>query len=274
MNLTRREGRTVNRDFSFLKIAFATPGQITQEEEMKLLKEYQAGDPHAFNKLRLSLRPLVEKAIADAIPSGNTVSASNLRMRADTYLPQILQNYDVNRGIKLNTFITSQLKGYLKNAVRENMSGPYVPRNVHDDLNRYRQSIRDAEMEFGRNPTEDQIRQFYPADATSNFDKIKTYHVNSYLGDAVYGDEDNEEAMTFKDQFEPDSTISEDDIFASMYEEENQNMVSQKFNPTEQKVIDLVVKQGQPFVQVALSLGMSTADVRKIMRHWHEETQN
>ncbi|PGQ88207.1 sigma-70 family RNA polymerase sigma factor [Priestia megaterium] len=265
----------MSRDFTFLKMAFdMMPGQLSKEEELQLVKDYQAGDPQAYTKLRISLRPLVEKAIADAIPSGNTVSASNLRMRADTYLPQILDGYDPSRGFKLNTYITSNLKGYLKNAVRENMIGPYVPRNQHDDLNRYRQSIRDAEMEYGRNPTEEQIRQFYPTDAITDFDKIKTYHVNSFLGDAVYGDEDDEEAMTFKDQFNHDEGITEDDLYDSMFEEEQNQMVTEKFTPTEQKVIDLVTKEGQPFVQVALSLGLSTADIRKIMRRWYQETQN
>ena len=264
----------MERDFSFLKIAFAAPGQLSQEEELQLLKDYQSGNPQAYKRLRISLRPLVEKAIADAIPSGNSVSASNLRMRADTYLPQILQKYDPSRGIKLNTFITSQLNGKLRNAVRETMSGPYVPRNQHDDLNRYKQSVRDAEMNFGRNPSEAQIRRFYPNDANTPFDKIKSYHVRSYLGDAVYGDENDEEAMTFKDQFDTGNDISEDDLFAGMMEEENQQLISHSFTPDEQKVIDLVNTEGQPFVQVALSLGISTAEVRKIMRRWHDLKQN
>lgn len=264
----------MERDFSFLKIALATYNKLNQDEELELLKKFQAGDPLAYNKLRISLRPLVEKAIADAIPSGNTVSASNLRMRADTVLPQILQTFDVDRGIKLNTYITNQLKGRLRNAVRENMSGPYVPRNQHDDLNTYRQSIRDAEMQFGKNPTESQIRKFYPADANTDFDKIKTYHVQSYLGDAVYGDEDDEEALTFKDQFDNGNNITEDDLYSSMMEEDEQDLIAQTFNDQEQKVIDLVSKQGQPFVQAALSLGISTSEVRKIMRRWHEITKN
>lgn len=264
----------MKRDFSFLKVAFTAPGQLSYEEELALVKEFQSGNPQAFKKLRISLRPLVEKAIADAIPSGNSVSASNLRMRADTYLPQILQKFDPSRGIKLNTFITSQLSGLLRNAVRETMSGPYVPRNQHDDLNKFKQSVRDAEMEFGRNPSEDQIRRFYPTDANTPFDKIKTYHVKSYLGDAVYGDENDDEAMTFKDQFDTGNAITEDDMFAGMLQEENDQLISQSFTPHEQKVIDLVNEQGQPFVQVALSLGISTAEVRQIMRRWHELTKN
>ena len=148
-----------------------------------------------------------------------------------------------------------------------------MPRNQHDDLNRYRQAIREAEMQFGNRPSEDQIRQFYPKDAVNDFDKIKTYHVNSYLGDAIYGNEDDDEALSFKEQFDNDNVISEDDLFAEMMEEENQNFLKQTFTPHEQKIIDLVTKQGQSFVQVSLSLGISTAEVRKVIRRWHNETQ-
>jgi DNA-directed RNA polymerase specialized sigma subunit len=58
-----------------------------------------------------------------------------------------------------------------------------------------------------------------------------------------------------------------------MAEEEDQKVNDHFQNPIEQKVIDMVTKEGQPFVQVALSLGISTSEVRKIMRRWHDLTQ-
>ena len=264
----------MSRDFSFLKIAFATPTRLSNEEELELVKAYQAGDPQAYNKLRIAYRDLIEQVISTAIPSGNSVSPAILRMRAVTYLPQILAKYELGRGAKVSTYVTSQLKGYMKNAVRETMSGPYVPRNQHDDLNRYKQAIREAEMNFGNNPTESQIRSFYPTGASTSFDKIKKYHVSSLLGDAVFGNEDDDDAMLFKDQFvSDDEIISDDDLFNPLYQEEQDSMISQEFSPEEQRVIDLVIKQGQPFVQVALTTGLSTADIRKIMRRWHSKTQ-
>ena len=263
----------MSAEYTFQKVALLSSNRLSQDEEKELLKKFQAGDQLAFEKLRISLRSLVEKAITDVMPSGNSVSASNLRLRADTYLPKILQSYDLNRGIKLNTYVINQLHGYLRNAVRENMTGPYVPRNQHDDLNRYRQAIRDAEMQYGSRPTEDQIRQFYPSGAANDFDKIKTYHVNSYLGDAVYGNEEDDEALTFKEQFDTDNVITDDDLFAEMLEEENQQFLEEKFTPEEKKIIDMVTKQGQSFVQVSLSLGISTAEVRKVIRRWHSESQ-
>lgn len=259
--------------FDFLKIALAQPGKLSEDEEMELLRKYQEGDPQAYSKLRLSLRSLVEKAIADSIPGGNEVSASNLRMTADIELPKILQNYDANRDVKLKTFVLGQLKGYLRNAVAENVSGPYVPRNQHPDLNRYKQALREAQMEFGANPSDHQIKQFYPEDAGTPFDKIKAYHVNSYHSDAVFNEGEEGEGLSFKDQFSEGQKIDDDDLFSDMFEDEQNDLVSKHFAPHEQEIINKVTKEGQPFVQVALSHGMSTGDVRKVMRRWHDLTE-
>lgn len=260
--------------FEFLKEAFANPGRLSEEEELDLLKKFQQGDTIAYGKLRLSLRPLVEKAIVDATPSGNTVSASVLRMKAETEMRKILQDFDPYQGTKLKTYILSRLKGYLRNAVADNVSGPYVPRNQQTDLNRYKQAVRDAQMEFGRNATEDQIRQFYPEnEASTSFDKIKTYNVKSFMSDAKFGEDDDGNEMTFNDQFTTGTAISRDDLMSDIYKNEEDELIKKTFNPTEQKIIQLVTKDGQPFVQAALSIGTTTGEVRKVIRQWHDLTQ-
>ncbi|MGE7305848.1 hypothetical protein AAXE64_27240 [Priestia megaterium] len=259
--------------FSFLKVALAQPTRLSEQDELELVEKYKAGDEMAYKKLRLSLRPLIEKAIADVIPSGNEVSASNLRMRAETKLPDIIKSFDASRGYKLKTYIIRQLNGNLRNATSENKIGPYVPRNQHPDLDRYKQAIRTAEMEHGKNPTEDQVRSYYPQDAATDFDKIKTYHVKSYLGDAVFGEDEESDGLTFKDQFTEGTTIGDNDVFGSMKEEELDRKIQQVFTPGEQQVIKMIVKDGKPFVETSLTLGVSTGDIRKIIRRWHELSQ-
>jgi RNA polymerase sigma factor (sigma-70 family) len=228
----------------------------------------------AYKKLRLSLRPLVEKVIADMNPSNDQVSASNLRMRAETHLPEIFRSYDPNQYTKLKTWIVTKLSGYLRNAKKENLPGPYVPRNQRPDLERYRGAMRDAEMEYGNNPTEDQIRSFYPHDeAGMDFDQIKQYHVNSYLGDAIHGADDESDGLTFKDQFADADSFDEDDMFAGIEDEEQDQQIDQQFNPAEKEIIDLVAKQGKSFAEVALTLGIDTSQIRKTIRRWHDLTQ-
>lgn len=260
--------------YAFLKVALAAPGRLTQEEEKDLVKKFQQGDLAAYRRLRISLRPLMEGVIGNALPSNNSISSSNLRFRAENELRDILLKYDPNQNVKLSTYVTGQLRHRLSNATKENVIGPHVPRNQHDDLYRYRQAIRSATMEFGTNPTEDQIKQFYPQDSRNPFDKIKHYHVRNFLSDAEFGGEDEDDPLTFKDKFTVgQNTITDDDLFASDFEEDHNELVSTHFNNKEQQVIDKVMKEGQRIVQVALSLGMDTSEVSKIMRRYHSVTQ-
>ena len=260
--------------FGFLKEAFASYN-LTRDEELELVKQYQNGDQVAYRKLRKSLRPLVEDAINDVMPNRDgSVSVSNLRLRADAAIPGALQKFDTSRDIKLNTYLKSIIKGHLRNAKKENTPGPYVPRNQHYDLERFRQAYRDAEMEYGKNPTEEQTREFFPHDeATKTFDEIKPYHVVSLYGDAVYGDDDDNTGVLFKDQFTDFEENTEDDLYASLYDDEEDQLIKKNFDLSEQEIIKRVNKDGQTFVQVALGLGVSTADVRKTLRKWHSLTQ-
>ena len=261
--------------YDFLKIALAQPGQLSEQDELDLVRQYKGGNMQAYTKLRLSLRPLIEKAIADAMSSGNQVSASNLRMRADREMPKIIQGFDTEKDVKLKTYIIGRLSGYLRNATAENMPGPYVPRNQHSDLQKYKGAIRSAELEFGKNPSEDQIRAFYPNEPhMTDFDKIKQYHVKSYLADATFGEDDESDGLTFKDQFTQGNVINQDDLYSSIDEEEKDDVVKQNFTPTEQQIINAITKDGKSFAETALSLGVSTSEIRKTIRRWHELTQN
>jgi hypothetical protein len=58
---SKKGGRSMVGKFDFLKIALAQPGRLSEDEEMNLLQKYHNGEPQAYSKLRLSLRPLVER---------------------------------------------------------------------------------------------------------------------------------------------------------------------------------------------------------------------
>lgn len=262
--------------FDFVKIAFSpSPGRLTEEEELQLVKEFQkTGDPAVYAKLQLSLRNLVEKVISDALPGGNQMPASILRMKAEMELPKILQIYDPNQGTKLNTHIIGRLSKYLGNIVKDNLTGPYVPRNRQPDLNRYKQAIREAKMEFGKNPSEDQIRQFYPTDShIKPFDQIKTYHKKSLMSDAVFKKDSDGDGVTFNDQFTTGVGITSNDLMDDIKKDEDDVFLKKHFNDLERKIIDSVVNDGKSFVQTSLPLGVPTSEVRRVIRRWYELTQ-
>lgn len=258
----------------FLKLAFANNSKIDPQKELELVEKYKAGDQLAFRQLQVSLRPLIDKLISEAMPNSNALDASTLRLTVTAKLPDILKKYDANKNTRLSTFVYSQLRGHLGNTVKENVSGPHVPRNQATDLYRYDQAVREAHMEFGKNPPEETIKQFYMQNGgLTPYDSIKQYKVKSFQSDAVFSGGDTEgELLTFQDKFSPGLTIQNDEHIQSMRDDENQQILMRDFDWTEQQVINKVEKEGQTFAQVALSHGLTTAQVKKIMRRWLKVT--
>src|SRR5690606_33114236 len=106
--------------------------RFTKEEEMELLRKYQQeGDMKSLKKLKISLRPIVNRVISQQKPTGDEMSKAQLAIRADAELPKILKNYDPNIAA-LNTYVINQLNSRMGNAVKENLLGPHVPRPEQD----------------------------------------------------------------------------------------------------------------------------------------------
>src|SRR5690606_23869942 len=128
----------------------------------ELLRKYQQeGDMKSLKKLKISLRPIVNRVISQQKPTGDEMSKAQLAIRADAELAKILKNYDPNIAA-LNTYVINQLNSRMGNAVKENLLGPHVPRPEQDGLWAYRQGLSQAKVEFGPNPTPKQILKFSP----------------------------------------------------------------------------------------------------------------
>ena len=258
--------------YGFLKEAFSV-NQADPNQELEWVKQYQqTGDTQAFLQLKKSLRPIIERVINDTKPSGNAMDVSILRMTATAKLPDILTNFDVNQNTKLSTYVFNSLKGNLGNTVKDNISGPKVPRNQQPDLHRYRQAQREAHMEAGKYAPDDLVAKFYSQNGgVTPFENIKQYNVRSLQSDAVFsGGDDEGELMTFQDQFTP--KMDDFEPLDSIVNDEHDGILQTKFLPHEQQVITRITKDGQSFAQVALSLGVSTGEIKKIIRRWLKVT--
>lgn len=259
----------MEEEFDFLKIAFMSHKRLSEEEELDLVRKYQDnGDLRAYKKLQASLRPLIEKTISDATPSSGGVSSSVLHMRANAQLKSIINSYDPNQNTKLSTYVVSQLKGHMRNAVAETKSGPYVPRNQAPDLEKYRQARREAAMEFGSNPTDDQVKRFYTGN--KDYDSIKDYHMQSFSSNAVFGAGEESDGVEFKDMLTNDYGFSSDDLLRFDTDDKKKEILNAHFNEREQQIIRDVIDDGKAFIKISLDRGVETSEIRKIMRKWNQ----
>ena len=242
--------------------------KLTQEEEMELVKQYQnTGDLKALKKLKISLRPLVRQVSSQVKSTGNDVSISQIAIRADGHIPGLIKKYNPSEG-QLNTYLTNQLQFLLKNAVSENQLGAHVPRPEHSNLFTYQRAKQQAEIEFGKNPTPQQILQVEPRLKTvDEINRISQYNKTTLVGDAKFGSEE-EGFVSFKDQFNGNA-FDPNDRLRSLQMDELKRLMNE-LDPQEKRIIEEYVFSNRSMMDVSLSLGLSSSQVRKTINNWKE----
>lgn len=242
--------------------------QFTREQELEFWKAYvEKDDIKALKKLKYSLRPFIFSIVNGKINTDGSVTEAQILARIDATLPTLLKKYNPNQGVQLNTFLKSHLDGIVRNAVKENQLEAHVPRTEAPQLNHYRDGLQAAQIEFGPNPTNQQILQFAPQlQSLSGVERAKKYHVRTTIGDATHGDGDD--PLQFKDQF-TNNGFSQNDLDVSL--KMNELKVSiQSLNPQEKRVIEEYVFNGKNMTDIALTLGLSSSQVRRIIKSWQE----
>lgn len=242
--------------------------KLTQQEELELVKKYQqTGDEKALKKLKISLRPLIRQLASKAKSSGNEITLSQIEIRADGRLPALLKKYD--HSTALNTYLTSQLQGEFKNAVSENQLGAHVPRPEHDSLFSYQQAQRHATVEFGPNPTPEQLLQVNPGlKSVEEINRLSQYNKKTLVGDAKFGNDDDDSFVTFKDNFNA-QPFDKDDHLRSLQMDQLKQLMAQ-LDPQERKIIESYVFSEKSMINIALQLGLTSSQVRKAIVNWRE----
>lgn len=240
--------------------------QLSKEEEMELLKKFQKdGDLKAFKKLRISLRPLIMRVVSGARPSGNEITDFQLAARADSHLYNLLKNYDEKES-QLNTYLMNNLNYLMRNAVSDNQLGAHVPRPEQNNLHNYRQAKQYASLEYGNNPTPEQILEFTPnLKTTDEVNRISQYHKETRIGDSLHGS-DETGFVAFKDNFNANE-FDKDDHLRSLQMDQLRRLMNE-LEPEEKKIINEYVFNERSMADSALALGMSSSQVRKVITKW------
>lgn len=247
--------------------------RLTQQEELELVKKYkETGDEKALKKLKISFRPLIRQVASKAKSSGNDITISQIAIRADGHLPGLFKKYDESQG-QLNTYLTSQLQFLLKNAVSENQLGAHVPRPENDNLFAYQQAKNTAEIEFGHSPTPEQILTFAPKLKTvDEINRISQYNKKTLVGDAKFGNDEDDSVVAFKDLFNGGG-YDPNDRMRSLQMDELRGLMNE-LNPQEKRIIEEYVFNEKSMANVSLALGLSSSQVRKTINNWKELVKN
>lgn len=245
--------------------------KLTEEEELELVKKFkEQGDMKAFKRLRISLRPLIRSAIYSALPNSNEVSAGQIAVRIDGMLPDILRDFDESKGVKLNTYITNSVRYRARNTVSESVLGAHVPRPEHTAIFRYRQAKRQAEIEYGMNPTPEQILKMNPA-GLKNVEEVKRisqYDTNTLIGDMKFGDDDDG-FVQFKDQFLKTRDTSKEQDASLLLDEMRQ--LQKELPEQDQKIIEEYIFNERTLTDTALRVGVTTSRVRTVTAKWKKK---
>lgn len=245
---------------------------FSREEELKLWEDFvKKNDYKALKKLKFSLRGMIRSIVAKYINTDGSVSEAQILARIDGELPNILRKYDPNSGNQLNTFLYPHIVGHVKNAVKENQLEAHVPRTEAPQLSYYRSGLEAAKLEYGDSPTDNQILQFAPElNNLEGVQKAKQYYVRTSIGDVLHGSGEGD-AVQFKDQFIHNG-FTQSSLDASL-KLNDVKIAIEALNPQDKRIVEEYVYNGRHVTDIALSLGVSSSKVRKVIKDWQESVK-
>ena len=131
----------------------------------------------------------------------------------------------------------------------------------------------EAESEFGPNPTDEQIFSFLKGNTLENnwdqFQNAKRYVRKNYIGDAETSSGEGD-SVQFKDMFAKVEAPTNDDFIARMQIDKLDQLAKTKLTPQEYTIVKRNRFDGEPAVAVALSVGISGPQLKKIINKWDE----
>lgn len=247
--------------------------KLTQEEELELVKEFQkTGDKKTFLKLQRSLKPLIRSIIKQRMPNNSEMTEGQLAIRVARVLPDVLRNYNPNQ-TQLNTYLMNTLPGHITNAVSENKIGAHIPRPEQAKVFHYRQAKRQAQLEFGNNPTPEQILSMNRSKLkdVSEVKRLAQYDKKTLIGDQKFGNE-SDGYVQFKDQFLQSNDTNKEQTDALKLDQ-IKKVIKEDFSPEQQVILNTYLFEGKSIMETALSKGFTHHEVRKTLNLWKKKVK-
>lgn len=167
-----------------------------QAYEMVLWKDYMAGDKKAMNKLMKSYKPLMMREVNKW--SSASVPKKVLEVDAKIILKGALPKFNPDRGVKLNTYLTGQLRKLSRTAYSYGPS-MYIPEHRQRRIKMFKDVFASLESRFGREPNIQELSEeliWSPDDVGKMIKEISPTHLfGEFTPDISYMPQDEASSM-------------------------------------------------------------------------------
>jgi RNA polymerase sigma factor FliA len=236
-------------------------GVVSQDPEVVALWETykQTQDPKARERLILQYAPLV-KYVAGRVSVGlpATIEHADLTSYGMFGLIDAIEKFDLDKGVKFETYAISRIKGAIIDELR---SIDWIPRSVRSKARDVEKALTTLEAELKRTPTEQELA----AELDLSIDELRATLAQVSLTSLIALDEsltgeDNERTAlvdTLQDHkaADPEATYEDTELKATLAE------AIDRMSEREKVVVVLYYFEGMTLAQIGEVLGVTESRV-------------
>ena len=240
-------------------------GVVSQDPEVvELWRRYKAtGDRSARERLILQYSPLV-KYVAGRVSVGlpATIEHADLTSFGMFGLIDAIEKFDIERGLKFETYAISRIKGAIIDELR---SIDWIPRSVRSKARQVEKAMTALETRLRRSPTEAELADEIGIgidDLRTTLTQVSLTSIVA-LDESFGGSEDSERQAlidTLQDPRSPDPEGSYEDVELKALLADSVNRMSER----EKIVIGLDYFEGMTLAQIGEVLGVTESRVSQM----------